>query len=186
MGAQRIEEKKDTQSVCIWDKASLREKPLKDGKWLSAMALGERVIWTGEEQIDATDKKRKYLNIRLSDGTEGWASEYVIAKNAIPSVIIKKASIYRRPDLITITDKEFKAMDFVAVLGSKNDWIEVTSEQNKIKGWIQAAFISPKDEDITVAILASKAYAEKDTEKMEKQIDFILNNPQFSNSVFIS
>ncbi len=179
-----VEEKKEIPSVCIWDKASIRAEPSRKAKWISAMALGEKVTWLGEASFDSTDKNREYLLLRLSDGTEGWASEYAIAVEATPAAIINKASIYRRPDLLTITDYEFLPMELIAVLKTNNEWIEVTGKENKKKGWIQSKFISSKDENVAVALLAMKAFAEKDETKKKEKIEFILDNTQFANSIF--
>ncbi|MFO7889875.1 MAG: SH3 domain-containing protein [bacterium] len=183
---QESQEKKEISSVCIWDHGSVRAEPSRKAKWLSAMALGEKITWLGETKVDSADEKRKYLYVRLSDGTEGWASEYVVAVDASPAVIIKETFIYRRPDLITITDKELKPMDLIAVVDKKNEWLKVTGKQYKKKGWIQSKVISSRDEDIAVALLAHKAYNKKDKKETKEKIKSILNNAQFSNSIFIS
>lgn len=182
---QKVEEKKEIPSVCIWDEASLRAQPSRKAKWLSAMALGEKVTWLGKTVIDSSNKNREYLYIRLSDGTEGWASAYVIAKEARPSVAAKKAAIYRRPDLLTATNKEFLPMEVAAILKSENDWIEVVGKENKKKGWIQSNLVSISDEDIAVALLAAKALAEKDSEKQIEKLKDIVNNTAFANSMFL-
>jgi len=180
-----VQEKKEIPSVCIWDKGSVRAEPSGKAKWLSAMALGEKVTWLGETMIDSTDHNRKYLKVRLSDSTEGWVSEYVIAINAQPAVITEETSIYRRPDLITITDKEFEPMELVAVLDKKNEWIDVMGKQREKRGWIQAKAISSTDADIAVALLTNKAYEEKNINETKDKIKSILENDQFSNSIFI-
>lgn len=183
--ANKNQIKKEIHAVCIWDKGSIRVEPSRKARWLSAMALGEKITWLGESKVDSTDQNRKYLKVRLSDGTEGWASEYVVAVDASPAVIVKQASIYRRPDLITITEKEFEPMDVVAVLESKNGWIDVVGKEHKKKGWIQSKVISSRDEDIAVSLLTHKAYQEKEKEQIKEKIKSLLNNAQFSNSIFI-
>ena len=112
-------------------------------------------------------------------------SEYVIALNAQPAVITETTSIYRRPDLITITDKEFEPMELVAVLDKKNEWIDVMGKQREKRGWIQAKAISSVDADIAVALLTNKAYDEKNINETKDKIKSILENDQFSNSIFI-
>ena len=137
-----VQEKKEIPVVCIWDDASVRAEPSVKAKKISALALGEKVIWLGGEKSDQADKKRKYLKIRLSDGTEGWASEIAVAKNAKPSIIVKKTPIYLRPDLLTLTSNELEPMDMVAVLEEENDWLEVVGEKRQQKGWIQSDMVS--------------------------------------------
>ena len=183
--SKKIEEKTEMPAVCIWDKGSVRQEASKNGKWISSMALGEKVVWTGEVFTDSTDDNRSYYHVRLSDGTEGWVSEYVVAIHAVPGILIKKAQIFRRPDLITVTEKVFEKMSFVAILEEKDDWIQVTGEENKKKGWIRTAAISTKDEDITVGLLVAKAKEDKDPVKYQEKLNEIMNNPLFANSVFV-
>lgn len=180
-----VEEVKEIPSVCIWNEASVRADASRKAKWISAMALGEKVIWLGEEKIDSTDKNRKFLHIRLSDGTEGWSSEYVIATDAKPSVTYKEAPIYRRPDLLTVTDNVFEPMEMVAIVGADGDWIEVIGKENKKKGWIQSKLVSIKDTDVAVGLLAGKALNEKNEDKKKEKLQTILNNTAFAGSIFL-
>jgi hypothetical protein len=180
-----VEEVKEIPSVCIWDGASVRADASMKAKWVSAMALGEKVIWLGEEKIDSTDKNRRFLKLRLSDGTEGWSSEYVIATDAKPSVIYKEAPIYRRPDLLTVTEAVFEPMEIVAVTGTDDDWIEVVGKENIKKGWIQSKLVSTKDMDVAVSLLASKALGEKNKDKKKEKLQSIIGNTAFAGSIFI-
>ena len=181
----KVEVVKETPSVCVWNKGSVRDMPSRNAKWLSGMALGEKVVWTGETVVDSSDQNRTYHKVRLSDGTEGWASEYVLALDAIPGIVIKNAQIFRRPELITLTSDIYEPMSFVAILDSKDDWIQVKGEENKLKGWIKFSAVSTKDEDITAGLLAYKALKEKDPEKKVQNIQALLDNPLLSNSIFM-
>ena len=53
-----VQVKKEVASVCIWDKASVRAEPNKNGKWISAMALGEKVARRVEPVIKCFDVRR--------------------------------------------------------------------------------------------------------------------------------
>ena len=186
-----VEEKapviQEKPAVCIWNKASLRNGPTSASKWLSSMNLGERVTYMGVSEIDSTDKKkeRQYHKIRLSDGKEGWASEYVIAIDARSAVVTAEVTMHKRPDLVTFTDKKFQPMEFVAVLQSENEWLEVTGAEKKKSGWIKDGYVSYKDEDIALALLANQALQQDDTEAQKVRISELVKNPAFSNSVFI-
>ncbi len=181
-----VEEGKDgIPSVCIWDKASVKSEPTQKGAFVSSMALGEKVICLGEDKVDPADKNRKYYKIRLSDGKEGWASEYSLAIDAKPSVAIQRTMIYLRPDLVTVTDKEFSSMEFIAVSKTENEWCEARGQEGKKKGWIKANSVTTKDDDITVALLGLKALTETNKDKRKEKIDAIVNNPSFANSIFI-
>jgi len=177
---------KSVSSVCVWDKASVRMEPLKKGKWLSSLVLGEKVSWLGQTSIDSSDKNRKYELVRLSDGKEGWVSEYVIAIDAKPAAVKKKTAIYMRPDLMTASSKSFNAMDLVAVIKTEKDWVEVVGEQKKKKGWLKTNSLSLQDVDITVSLLTIKALAEKTSDKRSSKIGDIINNSDLAGSAFIN
>ena len=105
-----------TATVCIWDRAVLRTLPsLDNGKWISSVALGEKVSWLNETYIDSSDNNREFLKIRLSDGKEGWTLAYVLVRNAKPAAVTQKIQVYRRPDILTITDKVIEPMEMVAI-----------------------------------------------------------------------
>jgi hypothetical protein len=180
------EGKEGIPSVCIWDKATVRSEPSQKGKWISSIALGEKILCLGEDKIDSSDKNRKYYKVRLSDGKEGWVSEYSLSIDAKPSVAMLKTPIYLRPDLVTVTDKEFTLMEFIAVSKPENEWCEAKGSEGKKKGWIKSSSVSFKDEDITVALLAGKALAETDKDRKRQKIESIVNNPAFSGSIFIN
>jgi hypothetical protein len=177
--------KVEIPSVCIWDITPVKIEPMQKGRWISSLALGEKVIWLDEERADITDKNKKYLKIRMSDGKEGWVSDYTLAVDAQPAVAIHKSIIYMRPDLVTITNNEYAPMEFVAVSKLENEWCEAKGLESKKTGWIKSESVSIKDDDIAVALLAYKAFAETDKNKKKEKIEAIVNNPMFSNSIFI-
>jgi len=171
-------------SVCIWDKAAVKSEPNQKGKVISTMALGEKILCLGDETADSIDKNRKYYKVKLSDNKEGWVSEYAVAVNAQPAVAVSKAPLYLRPDPLTVTDKEFSTMEFVAISNMNKDWCEAKGKENKKKGWIKLNTVSTKDVDITVAILAARAMAESDKNTKRDKIEAILNDPAYSTTVF--
>ena len=176
-----IEEK---PAVCIWDKGSLRAAPKRDGKWISAMALGEKITWTGHEAVDSTNKDRKYYQVRLSDGTEGWASEYVVALDSEPAVVIAETAIFRRPDYLTVTDNKFAPMDVVAISETRGEWAQVMGAEKKRQGWIETGLISTEPVDIAVGLIAGKAMAISDPEQQREKLQEIIDNQAFGASVF--
>ncbi len=174
-------------TICIWDRAVLRGVPSREnGKFLSAIALGEKVTWLGESRIDSTDKNLEFLKVRLSDGKEGWVLAYVLVRNAVPGAIIQKTFVYRRPDLLTVTDKYLEPMDMVAITKIEDDWLEIVGNQRKRSGWIKNTGVSMRTEDVAVAILATKAFREKDAEKKKLMLEAIVENPELSSSIFMA
>ncbi|MFQ5823414.1 MAG: SH3 domain-containing protein [bacterium] len=177
--------KPEVVAVCIWDGASLRSEPSRKAKLLSTISLGEQVIWLGDTVVDSTDKNREYYKIKLSDGKEGWTSSYLLVPKAKAAAITQKAFIYKRPDLLTVTDDFFEPMNMVAVVSEADDWLEVVGNKRKKKGWIKNRDISYKEADVAVTILTTKALAEKDAEKQREKITAIINNPDFAGSIFL-
>ena len=179
---EKIKETKP--AVCIWNKGSIREEPKKGAKWVSSMALGEELTWLGETKVDSA-KNVKYHKIQLSDKTSGWASEYTVVIDATPGVIIKEASIYQRPDLLTVSDDKFDKMDIIAVKEQKDKWSKVIGARKKEKGWIKSDHISDKRSNIAVALLSQKALNQKDKNEKIKQLKKITSNASFQESSFM-
>ena len=174
-------------TVCIWDRAVLRTEPsMENGKWISSIALGEKVTWLNESYVDSADNNREFLKVRLSDGKEGWTIAYVLVRNAKPAAITQKVYVYRRPDILTITDKAIDPMEMVAITKSEGEWLEVVGKERKKSGWNKNEGISLKDADVAVAILASKALAEDDEKKKLAKLQAIIENPDLANSVFLN
>ena len=73
----------------------------------------------------------------------------------------------------------------VAIIKTENDWLEVIGAQRKKNGWIKNDGVSLRQEDVAVAILVSKALAEKNEEKRMEKIEAIINNTAFRSSGFI-
>jgi hypothetical protein len=173
------------RSVCIYDGIGLRGEPSKTGKWLSTVNLGETVYWIGSTRIDSTDNNTKYVNVVLSDSTEGWALEFGIATNATVGAIREDVPVYKRPDPLTITDVRFKFMDLVAITSAKEGWFEVLGEKRAKKGWINGEIVATMKEDVTSAVLAAKKMKANDGLSEIEKIKAIIGSAPFPNSYFI-
>jgi len=171
------------QTVCIWDGVPVREEPTKDGKWVSKISLGESLFFLGEESIDSTDNDREYIKVELSDGKIAWARSYGLIINGKIAAVKEGVPVYERPDLLTLTKKEFKEMNILAIEEVKEDWIKVIGQERKIKGWIKKEVVTENKEDVAVAILASKQLM-KDGEIVPEKIEEFLENLPYKNSVF--
>jgi hypothetical protein len=175
-----------TASVCIWDRGTVRATPKKNGKYVSSMSLGEKINWLGETAVDSNDRNKMYYHVELSDGTTGWASQYVVAPDAKAGITTKEVPIYLRPDLLTLTNKSFNEMELVAITKSTGEWLEVTGKEGKKKGWIKSRLVSEKDADIAVGLLTSKALEVKDSSKQYERILEIVDNPSLASSRFMN
>jgi hypothetical protein len=180
-----VQPKEGDPSVSVLENTPVFAEASQKGKPASTLALGEKVLFLDQDKTDSANRSIKYLKIRMSDGKEGWVLESSLAVDARPAVVICRSVIYLRPDLVTITNKEFSPMDFVAISKVDNEWCEARGQENKKYGWIKSVTVSEREDDITVALLASKALAEKNRDKKKEQLRAIISNPSFSKSLFI-
>lgn len=186
----QVETVNTVKAVCIWDKVSVRETPYKDGKWLTSLSIGEKCLYLGEEREEVDGNRiYKYLKIELQDGKKGWVQADFIVIDGVPGVVINDAPIYNRPDLLTKTDKFFSKFDIVGVSNSQNDFYEVKGKRKNGKwietGWVKKSNISLSDSDIALAKYASKALSIEDPVKRKEAIKEILDNPDFTYSIFL-
>jgi hypothetical protein len=144
-------------AVSVYDGVPVRLEPSKDGKWHSSLSIGEKLMYLGETVVDTADaKKREYYKVELSDGTVAWAQTYGIVINAYPAAIVETTPVYKRPDLVTQTDKKLTILDFIAVVNEKEEWAEVVGAKKKNSGWINKRNISEADADVAVASMVFK------------------------------
>jgi len=184
-GKQKATKTEAKPSVCIWDNGSIRAKPHKKGDWVSSMSLGEKVTWLGITELDSANNV-KYHKVQLSDSTVGWASEYIVVLGAKPATILKEATLHKRPDLLTSTDKKLGKMDIVAVKKAKDDWTKVVGEKKNKQGWVKKETISEKNEDIAIAAMAKKALDIKDKKDKVKELKKITDITSLKKSSFMS
>ena len=177
--------KEKVSGVCIWDGIAIREKPSRNALLISTLNLGESFYYLNTHAIDSSHRNQKYLNIELSDGTVAWAAEFGLIINAKTGVIKDKVPIYKRPDLLTISDEGFSPMDILAITEETDDWLKVTGEKKKLKGWIKKSYVSLNEEDIAFALIAKRILAAKDDKPLLDKIQNILDNNPYPTSIFV-
>ena len=166
------------KAVCINTTDAVQEKPEKDAKYLSSLMLGEVMDYLGETVSDTAERVREYYHVELSDGSQVWARTYGVLLNAYPAAVMHTTPIYKRPELVTKTDKTFNALEFVAVTNEKDEWVEVTGKDHHKSGWIKKDDISTQTEDVAVSTLAEKEILGKDGDvKMDKVSSFLETLP---------
>lgn len=173
------------EAVCVSNGTPLRAEPNKEGKYLSSLNLGETFLYLGESATDSNDTRRKYYKVELSDGSVAWARTYGVKVDAKPAAITNNTPIYKRPDLVTKTDKELKVLEFIAIISEKEEWIEVVGEGSKKSGWIMKQNITTNMEDVATATLASKELLKNGEIQQDKIIEFIEASP-YQSSQFIA
>lgn len=179
---------KTVMSVCVFEGISLRSEPSQKGKWIAGIALGEKLTYLNEVVHDSVGKL-DYAKVRLSDGTEGWASAAFVIPNARPAAVISSSFFYKRPDLSTVTDKAFEPLDFVAVTTEEGEWMRVTGKRRKNsyieEGWLNRGAVSFNEIDVAVASMTAKAMASSDASKRKGELDKILKNSAVSGSQLV-
>jgi hypothetical protein len=181
----------ESDAVSIWDNITLKDAPNENGKWVSAISIGEKITYLDDSKEDTSGKKHvTYYKVQLKDNKTGWVQSDFIVLGSKPAVISKDIELYSRPDLLTKTGKMYKAMDIIAVKSEQNDFIEISGKRQEGKwvetGWIKNNGVSYTDVDIAVAKFARKAMDIKDVQKRKDAIKEIVNNPDYSGSIFIS
>lgn len=179
----------EVDAVCIWDKVSVREEPKATAKWKTSISVGEKLVFLGAEAIDSVDKNRKYYNVKLADGTEGWSVADFIVPEATVGVFLAENFIYKRPDLLTKTENRFSIMDIVAIKSVQDDWVEVTGKRSEGKwiesGWVKEGNISKESLDVAVAKFGKIAFDKSDIATQVEGLKEILDNSDFARSAFI-
>lgn len=150
-------------AMCVWHKGSVRVAPSREAAWLSTLSLGEQVTLCGESTIDSSDKNRLYYHVTLTDGTCGWASEFVLLPHAMPAVLLKGSSLYRAPDSTSASLATINRLDFVAVDKAHDNWVHVVTPRMANEGWIPKDRVSQEQAEVSVGLAYRLAMKQRDT-----------------------
>lgn len=187
---ERQEAPKSAKSaICLLERLSIRETPSSKGKWITSMSLGEKVFFEGEEITD-TKSKKLYYRVKLIDGKEGWTRATFLAVDGIVGAMLESSSVYKRPDLLTKTDKKYSVMDIIAVTENQGDWMKVKGKRAEgeyiEEGWIKSTNISNDEIDIATAKFASLAMTKSTMTERIKALEEVISNTDLSSSKFVS
>lgn len=175
----------EPNAVCLWPSAiSIREEADPKAKYITSVSLGEKIFYMGDDQ---TVGKHTFSKVKLTDGQEGWARKDFFGIDAKAVAVSSEATIYKRPDLLSKTDKTFDPMDVVAVLSTKDDWLEVKGKRGSwfTEGWIKKSNITEDEMDLVVAVYYTKA-SMKEGNKKREALQEIVDNSDFASSSFIN
>ncbi len=171
--------------VSVWDRIATRSEPRRAASSTTLLSLGESFVYLDTFAIDSTYNNTKFLKVRLSDSSIVWVYDFASVLNAKPAVITNDVPLYMRPDLLTISDKIINAMDIVAVVEEWDNWIKVVNEKKERVGWIKKDFISYETIDLAFALLAKRKLEENDPEIRIGNLDNLLENNPYPNSIFV-
>jgi hypothetical protein len=178
------------QALCIWKEVSIRETPSEKGKYRTTVYLGEKLhVMPDTASETVNDKIYNYQLVKLGDGTQGWIRKEFIAINAVPAAFLHDAMIYKRPDLMTSSKKNYTAMDFVAVKNTNKDgWTEVIGKRSGdtwfTTGWVKNENLTMDQKDVMFSVLYLKAMDITDEVKRSEEVQNILMTSDLTESVF--
>jgi hypothetical protein len=171
-------------AVSVFESVPVRAEPKKKGKYLTSLNLGETMKYLGETVADSNEPKRQFYKVELSDGTVAWARTYGVIVDATPAAIISETPIYKRPDLVNKTSMTFHPLEFVVIVGEKEDWVEVNGVNKKKKGWIKKQYLKTKDEDVAVSTLAYRSILSIDGGLKPENVTKFLDELPYKNTAF--
>jgi hypothetical protein len=178
-------------AICMWNELSVREEPQDKAKYITTIYLGEEVEYLDETKVDEeSSKKREYIKVRLSDRTEGWVQANLMALNVDGYAVVKTAKIYKRPDVLTVSDKSIPAKLFVVVEEQQDGFYKIKGkpfdETWFVEGWVSEDDLSSEQVDVDFSKMYSRAMSIADESKRNAEIEKITNMELFETSVFVS
>ncbi|MBK9450341.1 MAG: SH3 domain-containing protein [Bacteroidetes bacterium] len=173
-------------ALSTWDGHSAKDAPGNDAKWVASIAFGEELTLLNETETDSKTNK-SFEKVKLLDGKEGWVRADFIAKGAELAAVTTDAQIYKRPGISNITDEVISAGTIVVLKGTKDEFSEFISKNDAAKkrkeGWLLGdKALTTNEDDLSAAILLSKALAEKNPAKRKEKLKQVAD--QYPNSVF--
>lgn len=179
-----------SEALVMWSAVGVRGTAENDGKYLTTLYEGEKVTLMGESAADPKSAKDVYAKVQLSDGTEGYALERLLAPDAKPATMAVEADIYKRPDLLAKGDKKFNRMAFVAVQEEEGDWLKVmgvaAGSNWFTTGYVQKSKVSLDAVDVSFAALMHRAQNQKNEEKRSVEVKNVLSNTDLQASQFFN
>jgi tRNA G10 N-methylase Trm11 len=77
-------------------------------------------------------------------------------------------------------------MEIIAVVEEWDDWIKVVNEKKEKTGWIKKENITYTTIDLAFALLVKRNLEEQDAEQKVNQLEDLLENNPYPNSIFIT
>ncbi|WP_136466779.1 SH3 domain-containing protein [Flagellimonas onchidii] len=172
-------------AICLWPKVGLRDQPgRKNAKYLATIYYGETVQFLNEKK--QADDNKEYIKLKLSDGTEGWAYEYLFAMSGKLGIVENATELYKRPDIMTFEGEKIEPIDMVVLLETEQEgWHKVVGLKKELNGWIQNTdSILTTELDVKMGILYWRAQEETGVKKYDL-LENIVNNPAFKKAKLI-
>ena len=185
---------KETHVVSLKE-AHLLEKPEIWSKTNPSILNGKFYFGSKALILETNEKgKRRYLKLKLNDGTEGWTSDWLIVEDAERAVVTTKSiRLYKKADIAAFSDEKITLGQKIA-LGTKNiggfQKITYKAEDKKpYSFWIKekdTRHISTEDNDYVLSEYFDKIKTIKNEDEKYELIDDIKDNEDFIKSPFYS
>jgi len=181
----RITENEEVEGVSVWDRISTRSAPRRSSERMTLLSLGESFLYMDSSAIDSAYNNTRFLKVRLSDSTIVWVYDFASVLDAKPAVMLSSVPLYLRPDLLTITDQEYRAMEIVAVVEEWDDWVKVVNEKKENVGWVKKEFVTYDPIDLAFALIAKRKMDAEEPEQRIENLEVLLEKNPYPNTVFI-
>jgi hypothetical protein len=175
----------EIRGVSVWDRISTRSEPRRSSERMTLLSLGEQFTYLDSSAIDSAYNNTRFLKVRLSDSTIVWTYEFASVLEAKPAVMLSSVPRYLRPDLLTISEPEYHAMDIVAVVEEWDDWVKVVNEKKAHVGWVKKNVVSYDPIDLAFALVAKRKLEEEDPEERIEKLEELLANNPYPNTSFL-
>lgn len=176
-------------AVCIIDGMAIRAEPNSKGKYVTGLSIGESFVYMNETHKDSVGPNNvtEYAKVQLSDGTTGWVKAVGVIVNAKTAVVINETPIYKRPDMLTASKTTLPLLHIVAITESKEEWFSFVGENKRNKGWLREESLSTSEEDVALAVLASKELKAVGPEKSKLEVlESIIEQSPYPNCKVMS
>ncbi len=190
--ALAVEQAEPATAVSVWKSTvSVRVEPGANAKWVTSVSLGERFQYLGESRkVTTDDGERTWAKIQLLDGKEGWILQDFIMIGGQPAAVLKdNTPLYKRPDILTKSDKILGKFDVIGVKG-EGAFVEfkgMSAEDTWFtSGWIKSENINTNPVDVASAVYIRKALSLEDEDEQLKELQVIYNSSDFEGSYFLT
>jgi len=175
----------EVTGVSVWDRISTKHQPVRNSPTATLLSLGETFLFLDSTAIDSSYKNMKFLKAQLSDSSVVWVYDFASVLHAKTAVITGEVPLYRRPDLMTITEENLEAMEIVAVTEEWDDWVRVVNEKKEREGWIHQEFITYNTVDIAFSLLATRTLKEEEAEVRLTGLEDLLEKNPYPATIFL-
>ena len=138
--------------------------------------------------------KRRYLKLKLNDGTEGWTSDWLIIEDASRAIVSSKSvRLYKKADIAAFTNEKLLFGQKIAlgnkVIGGFHQIVYLGTDKKPHLFWIKQKdirHISKRDNDYILAEYLERLQTITSTQEKYELIEEIKENEEFVTSRFYS